>query len=104
MVVAIGVACFLAGLISFTGKLSVNFSLKAVQCFCKLQPEHNGNCGLQTVAPKSMMAWLNVAGSLAASNRLASVVKKFFPAELLIDCRMPKYLASTRITLPSTTA
>ena len=74
----------------------------AVHFFC------NGQVALVEIAvckrlPRnSSMVWLYFAAFPSGSSCWASILKSFFPKLLSIAVSIPKYLANTRITLPST--
>src|SRR5215831_11528107 len=86
-----------------TGKEETSLVLNAVQYILKGQFSQIG-VGLQTTAPKSMMAWLYRPGFCLSSSSLASLLKTIFPAAESIAVLMLKILDITLKTFPSITA
>src|SRR5205814_5581724 len=87
----------------FTGKKEMLLFKKAWQEVWKGHRSHMGT-GLQITAPKSMMAWLCTAAFSLASKSLANRLKYLFPSVESMARSIPKILARTLKTFPSTTA
>ena len=86
------------------GSVSAMPSLRAWQNCVTGQSKHCGDCGVQSVAPSSIMAWFQSPDDLGSSNASAdfcSACQRF--ASRKSPCTA-KIRASTRATLPSSTA